>query len=131
MVCNKCGSPITPGATFCTNCGAPVEAQAPQTYNATPVYNAPQPAAVPGKGLAITSMVLGIISLALFCFWYLAIPCAIVGLILGAVAINKSRITGIKNNMAIAGVACSCVALGAALIFILIVAISCNSLMYY
>ena len=29
MVCNKCGTPIKDGATFCQNCGAKVEAPQP------------------------------------------------------------------------------------------------------
>ena len=29
-VCAQCGTPITPGATFCDNCGAPVAVAAPQ-----------------------------------------------------------------------------------------------------
>ena len=110
MVCNKCGSPITPGATFCTNCGAPVEAQAPQAYNATPVYNAPQPevpAAVPGKGLAVTSMVCGIVSF--FCF---GIILGILAIIFGGVAKSK----GCKSGMATAGIVMGVV--GIALYFI-------------
>lgn len=103
MVCNKCGSPITPGATFCTNCGAPVEAQAPQTYNATPVYNAPQPEAVPGKGLAVASMVVGIVSF--FCF---GIILGILAIIFGGVAKSK----GCKSGMATAGIVLGVVGIG-------------------
>ncbi len=106
MVCNKCGSPITPGATFCTNCGAPVEAQAPQAYNATPVYNAPQPeapAAVPGKGLAVASMVVGIVSF--FCF---GIILGILAIIFGGVAKSK----GCKSGMATAGIVLGVVGIG-------------------
>lgn len=110
MVCNKCGSPINPDATFCTNCGAPVEAQAPQAYNATPVYDAPQPAtsdAPPAKGLAVTSMVCGIVSF--FCF----------GIILGALAIifgGVAKSKGNKGGMATAGIVLGVV--GIALYFI-------------
>lgn len=152
MFCTRCGANNPDGAFCCTSCGSPLNnPQAPQqpayqqpvyqqptyqapqqpVYPAQPVYNNPTKPSVPAKGLSITSMVLGIVSLALFCLWYLALPCAIVGVILGAIAMNKSKIMGVKNNMAIAGVACSCVALGAAIIFIVIVAASCSSLMYY
>ncbi len=87
-------------------------------------YGMPQPTtagpAVPGKGLGIGSMVLGIVSLALFCIWYLAIPCAIVGAALGGVAYSKAKQAGMKNGMAAAGIACSCVALGIAVIMLII-----------
>ena len=99
MVCNKCGSPITPGATFCTNCGAPVEAQAPQTYNATPVYNAPQPAAVPGKGLAIASLVLGIVSL--LCF---PVVTGVLAAIFGGVAKSKGNTSGMATAGIVLGI---------------------------
>jgi hypothetical protein len=37
--CAQCGTPLTPGAAFCDNCGAPVGAAAPQQ---PPVYPQPQ-----------------------------------------------------------------------------------------
>ena len=80
--------------------------------------SAPAPA-VPGKGLGITSMVLGIVSLALFCVWYLAIPCAIVGVILGCMSYSKAKQAGAKCGMAAAGIACSCVALGILVIVVI------------
>lgn len=50
------------------------------------------------KGFCIAALVLGIISLVLFCMWYISIPCGILAVIFG--------ITGIKSTdkgMAIAG----------------------------
>lgn len=41
--------------------------------------------------LAVTSMVLGILSIALFCAWYLSIPLGIVAIVLGVVAGGKIR----------------------------------------
>lgn len=70
-------------------------------------------------GLAIASMVLGIISI-LACVWfYIAIPCAIVGLVLGCVY----RVKGGRNGMSVAGIACSGSGLALALliVFLLIV----------
>ena len=55
-----------------------------------------------GNGFAIASMVLGIVSLVLFCIWEIAIPCAIAAIVLGIIQL-KSR--G-KNGMAIAGIIC-------------------------
>lgn len=60
-----------------------------------PPYQPPQQK----KGMAIASLVLGIVSLVFFCAWYLSIPCAIVGLILGIIANKK-----FKTGMATAGI---------------------------
>lgn len=91
-----------------------------------PVYAPAQPV-IPGKGLGITSMVLGIIALVLFCVWYISVPCAIVGAALGGVSLSKAKAFGIKNGMATAGIVCSCIALGLAILFILLVAIGVAS----
>src|ERR1700722_10486647 len=49
-------------------------------YPGTPYTPPYQPVEAPKpSGLAVASMVLGIISLVLFCVWYLSIPCAIIG----------------------------------------------------
>ena len=56
-------------------------------------------------GLAIASMILGIVSI-LACVWfYVGLPCAIVGLILGCVYRSK----GGRSGMSVAGIACSSV----------------------
>jgi hypothetical protein len=66
MKCTRCGAENAPGAAFCANCNAPLAPAAAPAY--TPGY-APVPApAVPGKGLAIASMVCGIVSF--FCFGF-------------------------------------------------------------
>ena len=51
------------------------------------------------KGLAIAAMVLGIVSLVLFCIWYISLPCAILAIIFGIISIKSS-----KRGMAIAGI---------------------------
>lgn len=51
------------------------------------------------KGLAIAAMVLGIISLVLFCVWFISIPCAILAIIFGILSLKS---TG--RGMAIAGI---------------------------
>ena len=45
------------------------------------------------KGLSIAAMVLGIVSVALFCAWYIALPCGILAIIFGAIEKKKN-----KNN---------------------------------
>lgn len=132
--CKHCGSQIEDNAAFCGVCGQAQNAAEPQApvYQAPvqpqqPVYVAPQvpvnPYAqpvVPGKGLGVAAMVLGIVSLVLFCIWYLAIPCAIIGAALGGVAQSKAKAAGVKNGMAVAGITCSCIALGVAILFLLL-----------
>lgn len=114
MFCQNCGRQNPDGTSFCSNCGsalngAPVAPVAP----VTPVV--PRPAEVPGKGLGIASMVVGIISLVMFCTGWFAIICAIVGTALGGVALKKAKDAGVKNAMATAGLVCSVVALGLAI----------------
>ena len=41
------------------------------------------------KGLSVASMILGIVSVVLFCFWYLSIPCAILAIIFGVIGKKK------------------------------------------
>lgn len=53
-----------------------------------------------GKGMAIASMVLGIVSIALCVYWFIALPAAIVALILGIIARGK----GAGVGMAITGI---------------------------
>lgn len=71
-----------------------------------------------GVGLGVASMVLGILSI-LFscCFYYIAFPCGIIGLLLGAVAIKKNN-SG--KGMAVAGVVLSIISLALAVITIIV-----------
>ena len=66
-----------------------------------------QPAAVQpvhhgGSGLAITSMVLGIVSVVLFIVWFVALPLAITAVVLGIISLVKRRP---GKGMSIAGLA--------------------------
>ena len=89
-------------------------------------YNQP---ASSGKGMAIASMVLGIISIPAICFWIVGLPCAIVGLILGILYNKKNE----HSPMATAGIVCSIITI-ALLVLILILyivgAVSLSSLGY-
>ena len=68
------------------------------------------------KGMAIASMVLGIVSVCLCCLWYVSIFTAIIGLVLGIVSMKKSE--G-GRGMAIAGIITSIVAI-VAIVFLFI-----------
>ena len=71
-----------------------------------------------GRGMGIASMVLGIISIVLTCIIYVALPCAIVGLILGIIARKKGQ-----RGMATAGVVCSSIGIALFVIMIILTAI--------
>ncbi len=61
----------------------------------------------PGSGLAIAALVVGIVSLVLFCIPYIALPAAVVAVVLGAVARSKaSRGEAEGKGMATAGLIC-------------------------
>lgn len=69
-----------------------------------------------GAGLGVASMVLGILAVLLSCcYYYVAFPCALIGLILGAVAIKKNNR---GKGMAIAGLVLSIISVAIAVITI-------------
>ena len=59
-----------------------------------------------GKGFSVTSLVLGIISLVLWCYWPLSITCAILAIIFGIVGKKREG-----RGMAIAGIVLGIIAL--------------------
>lgn len=112
MICKNCGFDNLDQSQFCVNCGTaleqPVEQpvyEQPQQQNYQQPYNQPnnvynnyqQPAPVPGKGLAIAGMVLGIIS-----FFCIPLITGILGIVFGGVAKSK----GYRGGMATAGIVC-------------------------
>ena len=119
MFCPNCGAQNADNAPFCANCGSRFEQQAPAApvYNPAPGYApvapgyTPAPVVNPGKGMGIGALVLGILSLVLWCFWYISIPCSLIGVILGGVGMKKSKDAGMNNGMAVAGLVCSVVSL--------------------
>ena len=96
--------------------------EAPSVVTASPTptqtINIQTPAAQPSNGLAVASMVLGIISI--FTFWipFLGWIPVIVGLVLGLIALPKPA----GRGMAITGVVCSGLALLAKVVFWIIFA---------
>ncbi|WP_229408000.1 DUF4190 domain-containing protein [Massiliimalia massiliensis] len=78
-----------------------------------------QPQQTPSKGMAVASMVLGIIALVLSCFWYISVPCAVVGLILGILGRKKCEAA---KGMATAGMVMSIIAIVLVILFITVLA---------
>ena len=145
MFCPYCNSEINDGLKFCPKCGSPVASasyQQPvqqyqdpyqQQYQQPPVFNQPpvqpmqfyaeQPQAdnrVPGKGLGIASMVLGIIALAFTCFPWIGVPLGGLGFLFGVIAKIIAASKHKKNKQATAGLVCSilaCLWLVIALVF--------------
>ena len=78
----------------------------PEYYSVVP-GSTPPPA-----GLAVASMVCGIVSIPLLCAWPVAIPLGIVAVVLGFVAKGHVRRgTGGGSGMAMAGIICGAVPL--------------------
>lgn len=113
MFCSKCGTNVAEGNAFCPNCGAPM------TNAQQPTYNAPMAQAsssVPGTGLSIASMVLGIISILTLCIWWLCLILGVLAVSLGAVGIYKAKLVGAKSSLGVAGLVCGCIGIGVMLI---------------
>jgi len=75
-----------------------------------PDYFTPPPRT---SGLAVTSLVLGILSLPLLCFWPLSIPSATLAILFGVLARKRVAQEGLEGEgMATAGVVCGSVTVG-------------------
>jgi len=77
-------------------------------------YQTPPPNAQANQGMAIASLICGILSLVTFCGWYLSVPLGVVAIVLGQMAKGKvARGEGGGGGLAKAGVICG--AIGVAL----------------
>jgi type II secretory pathway pseudopilin PulG len=107
MQCPRCRFDNSDGTRFCASCGAPMGVPA-RPSTASPRGRAEQPK----QGMAITSLVLGLISLPLMCALGAGVLTAIVGLILGIVALVRSNRAPAEyggKGLAIGGIAASVV----------------------
>ena len=104
--CKQCGSELENGVKFCPKCGAAVESGV--TVNTTPPIvseSRQQPevkakSADTGHGLAIGSLVCGIIGIALWFFGYtclISVVLGIVGLVLAGNAKKEGNTEGIRT----------------------------------
>ena len=121
MFCTKCGNNVPEGNAFCPTCGAPMNAQQ-QTHQAQQPFTpmAPAPTGVPGNGLAIASMVLGIVSILTFCIWWLCLILGVLAIAFAAIGIYKAKMVGAKSPLAVTGLVCGCIGIGLMLIIYLL-----------
>lgn len=92
-----------------------------------PPMQYPSPNTPPANGMGIASLVLGIIAIVSFCWWFVSIPCGIIGLILGGVAKSK----GNKSGVTTAGIVLNIIGLVLAVIFLILLLIGINFLQNY
>jgi hypothetical protein len=91
MYCSKCGKQVEDGAMFCSGCGAAL-----QNNQNIPVSNENTKK---GAGMAIASLVLGIIGIIAWIIPIIGLPIGIVALVLGILGIKRS-----SKGMSIAGI---------------------------
>ena len=76
----------------------------------------------PGNGMAVAALVLGIVSLALFCVLYVSLPCAILAIVFGIVGRGKATAGASGGGMATAGLACGAVGI---CVFVIMLGLMC------
>lgn len=109
MTCSRCKMENDPVSQFCGHCGAPLGPGAPPA-GARPGPGMPPPAGPPTHGLAIVSLVCGI--LGLICI--LPVIGGIIGLICGIIALGKIKAGNGEwggNGLAIGGIITSSIGL--------------------
>ena len=126
MFCSNCGNNCHDGSAFCTNCGASLHTQSTHSVSEQPAFQQPvyqqmyeqamspqenTSSKAPGFGLSIPGMILGILSAAFSCVFYLAPFFGIPGLILSIISLVKGRSVKKTNGMAVAGLICSIIGL--------------------
>lgn len=130
-ICRNCGAALGDGERFCSSCGTKVEEN---TFNGQyqgqnsgyGQYNPQQNA--PTSGLAIASLVLGIIGV--FASWFTVMIPSILGLIFGAVALKQCKERNLNGRgLALAGFICSIVVMVICLIMF-ILALACGAWAY-
>ena len=113
VICPKCGHLLTSTNQYCT--APPVSQPYPQYY--APGY---QPA---NNGLAIASMVLGIISLPMIFSCFMGLFTAVPAIIMGFISMSKINAScGMQQGkgMAIAGIACGFLSAAVTIIWIIV-----------
>ncbi|MCL2634753.1 MAG: hypothetical protein FWD34_09605 [Oscillospiraceae bacterium] len=112
MTCSKCGITNDPGTTYCITCGCKleetVEAIQPEVLDYRQTYQPAYQQPVPGKGMAITSLIMGIVGLVIIFF---GLPAGITGLILGIISKKKLNNADAPTGLALGGIITSIAAI--------------------
>ena len=124
MYCPKCGAHNPDNHEICESCGLKFgSAVRKSVYD--PVTNTYKPLpitlpSIPGKGMGVAAMVLGILSI-VFCWaLFISLPLAVIGVTLGGMGNSKANTIGVRNGCAVAGIVCSCITLGILLTSVII-----------
>ncbi len=130
-ICKNCGAQINDNEKFCSSCGQKIEEASFGTseqsneqsntdagamnYNQNIYY---QPQNQPTSGMAVASLVLGIVGI--FISWFTLLVPSILGIIFGAVAIKQCSEKNLNGRgMAIGGLVCSLIIVVIAVIAII------------
>jgi uncharacterized membrane protein YkgB len=139
VVCKNCGYLFSASNPYVAPANDPQQNAQNYSYNTPPSgygdpninnYNqAPYQAAPKNNGLAIASLVLGIVGV-VFCWCYgFGVLTGIVGLILGIVGMKQIKKTGAKGRgLALTGIITSGVAIVAGIIFLVFIIFAASSL---
>ncbi len=135
IICKNCGASINENEKFCSSCGHKVEegAFSTQTLNneqpnmeaESMNYNQNIYQPQPTSGMAVASLVLGIVGI--FLSWITFLIPSILGIVFGAVAIKQCNERGLNGRgMAIGGLVCSIIIV-AIFVIMLIAAVALGS----
>jgi hypothetical protein len=75
------------------------------------------------EGMAVASLVLGIVTLVLFCFWPISVPTGIIGLVLGIIAMR-----GTKRGIAMVGAILSGVGILVVIVVVVLAVLNADKL---
>ncbi|MBO5303838.1 MAG: DUF4190 domain-containing protein [Lachnospiraceae bacterium] len=95
-----------------------------EEFNNVSMYQEPSSNGEGGKGMAIGSMICGIVAIVLSCVWYVSLICGIVAIVLGVMYNKKNG----KCGMTTAGIVCGVIGMILAVVLILLAALGLAAL---
>lgn len=123
MFCRLCGAQVDDGDRFCPSCGAPVKGETgePSKEKWPDVSSgAGEPGQKPSmNGKAVTSLVLGILSIPAAYLFVPGLVCGIIGIVLAVNAIKQVKESGGRGKrLAVAGLICAIAGTAAASLWV-------------